>query len=208
MKKVRCDKGRAQVRVPSDFDPESTPGENWRSVVGWEKFYWVSDIGRIRSLHQQGRFTIGMCVSGGYRVMKLRDNGRAANGMVHVLVLEAFVGPRPTGFHACHNNGNSSDNRLINLRWDTVSANQADKKTHGTDWYSHGRVLNEKLVHEIRSKPDLPDDHWMDLLGVCRESLVAARIGRTWKHVKAPPVNKMNLRLERIRNRRRVEPLR
>lgn len=29
----------------------------------------------------------------------------------HVAVLQAFVGPRPVGHFACHNNGNKHDNR-------------------------------------------------------------------------------------------------
>lgn len=51
---------------------------------------------------------------------------------LHSLILEAFVGPRPTGMHACHNNGIKSDCRLSNLRWDTPKANMADKIAHGT----------------------------------------------------------------------------
>lgn len=48
--------------------------------------------------------------------------------MIHKLVLEAFVGERPSGMQACHGNGDKTDNRLVNLRWDTVKANHRDKK--------------------------------------------------------------------------------
>lgn len=52
---------------------------------------------------------------------------------VHTLVLEAFVGPRPDGADACHENGNRRDARLTNLRWDSRSGNVQDavrQRTH------------------------------------------------------------------------------
>lgn len=49
---------------------------------------------------------------------------------VHHLVLEAFHGPRPTGLHGCHNNGDPLDNRAGNLRWDTQSGNMRDFHRH------------------------------------------------------------------------------
>ena len=54
---------------------------------------------------------------------------------VHVLVLEAFVGPRPEGMQCCHNNGIADDNKLKNLRWDTPRNNVRDRKLHGTYQY-------------------------------------------------------------------------
>lgn len=51
---------------------------------------------------------------------------------VHRLVLIAFVGPCPDGMEACHEDGNVLNNALPNLRWDTPSANAADKIRHGT----------------------------------------------------------------------------
>lgn len=51
---------------------------------------------------------------------------------VHVLVLKNFIGPRPRGMLACHNDGNPANNNLTNLRWDTPSGNCADKRKHGT----------------------------------------------------------------------------
>lgn len=50
-----------------------------------------------------------------------------------MLVLEAFVGPRPPGLDGCHNDGNKLNNSLSNLRWATRKDNMADARTHGTD---------------------------------------------------------------------------
>jgi hypothetical protein len=65
------------------------------------------------------------------RVDLYRPEGRVTKKVSH-LILETFIGPRPDGMEACHDNGRRSDNRLANLRWDTHSGNVADKKLHGT----------------------------------------------------------------------------
>jgi hypothetical protein len=69
--------------------------------------------------------------------------GRRNTRMVHTLVLEAFVGPRPPGKEACHGNGQPGDNRLSNLRWGTRSENIADAVRHGT-WHSEKRKAGRR----------------------------------------------------------------
>jgi len=59
-------------------------------------------------------------------------NGKLVCRYVHRLILETFVGPCPPGMLACHGDGDTSNNRLDNLRWDTHSGNAADKTRHGT----------------------------------------------------------------------------
>ena len=44
--------------------------------------------------------------------------------------LDAFTGPCPDGMEACHANGDRSDNRAGNLRWDTVRENANDRISH------------------------------------------------------------------------------
>ncbi|MEU4016219.1 NUMOD4 motif-containing HNH endonuclease [Microbacterium sp. NPDC028030] len=118
--------------------------ETWKPVVGHEARYEVSNMGRVRSLGWRGRDSLGRerdyepklmnptKGSHGYPAVDLRSaSGRSAR-LVHHLVLEAFVGPRPAGMEACHGNGNRGDARLVNLRWDTHSANMADSISHGT----------------------------------------------------------------------------
>jgi hypothetical protein len=183
-------RGWRKPGLPSPFSPAemSYPGEEWRPVVGWERHYRVSDLGRVYSLHQSGRLATGMSVRGGYRVVKLRSEGRRANVPVHHMVLEAFVGPRPKGLQGCHGNGNSNDNRLENLRWDTALANHADRLRHGTSL--RGRPPSARLTHEqihaIRTDGKT-DAHWARTLRVSSASIGAARTGKTWPEHPTPP---------------------
>lgn len=114
--------------------------EQWLPVVGHEGIYEVSDRGRVRSLDRldvrgtkrKGRVLSPAPVTSGHLQLRLGGRPRNRQARVHVLVLEAFVGPRPSGQDACHNNGDPTDNRLSNLRWDTKSSNQLDRNAHGT----------------------------------------------------------------------------
>lgn len=113
----------------------------WRSVVGYEGLYEVSDDGAVRSLIRRGkniRRSYGGVVLkpwinqvGNVPMVTLYRDYKATKLAVHRLVLTAFVGPCPDGLVCCHYNGNPSDNRLENLRWDTQLSNAADKRRHG-----------------------------------------------------------------------------
>lgn len=65
-------------------------------------------------------------------MVSLRQDGIQSFRLVHQLVLEAFIGPRPAGMMACHNDGNPANNRVENLRWDTQSSNIFDAIGQGT----------------------------------------------------------------------------
>ncbi len=71
--------------------------------------------------------------SGGYLVVTLCENGKRASRLVHALVLEAFIGSRPSTYHTRHLNGNPQDNRVGNLCWGTAKENSQDAVRHGTN---------------------------------------------------------------------------
>lgn len=118
--------------------------ERWLPVVGWEGLYEVSDQGRVRSLPREvnnrwgttcrrsGRLLAPVARKDGYLHVTLYDSGKQRHRPIHVLVLEAFVGPRPDGHVACHWDGDRRNASLGNLRWDTPAANSADMIRHGT----------------------------------------------------------------------------
>lgn len=124
-------------------DQGDMPVETWKPVPGWEGYYEVSDAGRVssvprsvprsngRPLNLRGRILKCSPSSDGYPTAALcRDNERLLRS-VHLLVLEAFVGPRPEGMEACHHDDIPTNNQLSNLRWDTKPANTYDRIRNG-----------------------------------------------------------------------------
>lgn len=176
--------------------------EELRKISGFDK-YFISNQGRVFSGEEASATVLKGGVNGwGYKHVSLRCNNRSKTAVVHRLVLEAFAGPCPDGMEACHNNGVKTDNRLENLRWDTRSANQLDKKIHGRENHIYGEAhysakLNKKKVRVIK---------WCCLLGISPTTLskyfgvsptciTKVRDNKSWRHVPNPiqyPQTRMN----------------
>lgn len=120
--------------------------ENWLPVAGWLGLYEVSDRGRVRSLDrvlEHGRYgkqrLQGKVLRPGLRGPKrkaypsviLCNVGERASKMVHLLMLEAFVGPCPPGHEARHLDDIETNNVIANLRWGTKKENSADSARNG-----------------------------------------------------------------------------
>lgn len=127
-----------------------------RYVPGYEGRYIVNQQGQVYSIPRRGTkggYLKQLPNSQGYlRVTLTNKDGSQLTKNVHTLVLTTFVGPRPEGMQACHSNGDKTDNRLENLRWDTPSANNLDKREHDTSGGErNGRAkLTENQVRAIR----------------------------------------------------------
>jgi hypothetical protein len=112
--------------------------ENWAPIPGRDG-YECSDLGQVRSVDRAIRFKDGRQRFFAGRILRPADNGHGylfvniahKSPRVHCLVLETFVGPRPDGMEACHNDGDRRNNRLTNLRWDTSRSNSLDIVRHG-----------------------------------------------------------------------------
>lgn len=120
------------VQVPDNTSSASdgTRGAEWRPVVDFAG-YSISSLGEVRhqsrDLKPQPR--------GGYlRVRLVAPDGKRVWRPVHTLVLEAFVGPRPSPkHHGAHTPDNDrSRNSVDNLAWKLPSENEADKRACGT----------------------------------------------------------------------------
>lgn len=121
--------------------------EQWLPVVDWEGWYEVSDHGRVRSVPREivrlNRWGQHALVRFAGKVLALRPDpkghlritlsrpGYQDERMVHHLVLEMFVGPRPEGMHGLHWDDDKDNNRLVNLRWGTRSDNSRDAIRNG-----------------------------------------------------------------------------
>jgi hypothetical protein len=164
--------------------------ERWRAVPG-HPGYEVSDLGHVRSYrNRQGHPSITPRVLSpgtvqGYQQIKL---GRSRQTKVHILVLEAFVGPRPEGLLCRHLDGNGMNNQLSNLRWGTAEENYADRHLHGTHntGSRNGRAtVDEVAVGVIRKRLASGEKHAVIAqdFGVSRGVVAHISAGRTWKSV-------------------------
>lgn len=156
----------------ADSQP-TTVVENWKPVVGFEELYEVSDLGNLR-----GKDRII-----GYRVARLCKDGKLHRPKLHRIVMEAFVGPRPPKMDCCHANGDKSDNRLCNLRWDAREGNMQDSVRNGAVKKGsghHNSILTETTVRELRKDIAALEKKY----GVKLGTMMAVQTGRIWGHVK------------------------
>lgn len=141
--------------------------EIWKPVANYPG-YEVSDHGRVRSYYvnaSRGGYHGGfhrVLTETPQRIMKastnkrypkicLFINGRCWSVLVHRLVLEAFIGPRPSGMVTCHNDGNAYNNHLDNLRYDTMRENNLDITRHGHRKPNYkGRRFSPEQAEQIR----------------------------------------------------------
>lgn len=109
--------------------------EEWRPVLGWEGLYEVSNHARIRSLRRKGvrgQVLKPQTNRGGYQTVNLYDRPYHFKcRTVHSVVAEAFIGPRPTGHHVRHLDGDQTNNLPGNLAYGTPRENNLDVVRHG-----------------------------------------------------------------------------
>jgi hypothetical protein len=109
---------------------------------------------------------------------------------VYRLVLEAFVGPCPPGMESCHDpDPNPANCRLVNLRWDTHTANLEDLERHGRRIRGSRHSLaklTEAAVIEIRRAYAAGEANQCQLAerhGVRQTSISMILTRTTWRHI-------------------------
>lgn len=107
---------------------------------------------------------------------------------VHRLVLEAFLGPCPELMEGCHNDGDASNNRLENLRWDTKKNNHADKIRHGTSSRGERQGRHKLTSEEVRKVRKLHQDgcsikSLSASFGVATATIYSIVNRKTWAHI-------------------------
>jgi len=138
--------------------------EIWEDIKGYKGLYKISNYGKVKSLYNyrgtKERILKPIKTQNRYLQINLYKNRVHKIDYVHRLVLEAFVGSCPPGMESCHNDGDPANNFVGNLRYDTHSNNNLDKRKHGTTtnplWIDNRGVrckaskLNDNKIIEIR----------------------------------------------------------
>jgi hypothetical protein len=127
----------------------------------------------------------------GYLHVVLSTNGKPYTISIQRLVALHFMGPRPRGHVICHCDGDKTNNKVENLRYDTQKGNIADIKIHGTENPPRGirngmSRLTEAQVLEIRRlRLRLGLTHAVigAKFGISREHTRDIINRKAWKHV-------------------------
>lgn len=179
--------------------------ETWLPIPGFEGLYEASDEGRIRSLVVRNGIprkapriltprpdrrrpqSVRLAIS-------FYQDGRRIWSSVHRSVAAAFLGPCPPGMECCHWDGDTTNNRLANLRWDTKLGNAADDRRNGVNRGApkgerhYLAKLSEDDARLIKASPPGPETTILARrYGVSPRHIRAIRTGRTWSHLEAPP---------------------
>ena len=130
--------------------------EEWRDIQGFEGYYQVSNMGRVKSVERtvwdsrgcyrtvsekirKGRKNID-----GYLFLTLHKDGKKKHCRVNRLVAQAFL-PNPDNLpEVNHKNEDKTDNRVENLEWCSHSYN--------INYGARNKKAGKKIA-EKRSKP-------------------------------------------------------
>lgn len=180
--------------------------EQWRSVVGFDGYYEVSDQGCLRSCDRTIPITGGGDSYGAIRALRgrplplrprpdgyvpcsLSKDGLRGNYFVHRLVAVAFVGPCPDGMEVAHQNGVRSDNRRENLAYASRSENNRQKVEHGTHQRGErngaSKLTNEQAAAVKFLMDELPVRWLAEAFGITAQAVYRTRSGLIWASV--PP---------------------
>lgn len=161
--------------------------EEWCDITGYAGSYQVSDWGRVWS-HYTHCYLKTDVVNGGYHRVTLFNKGKRKRFFIHRLVLETFVGVCPKGMQACHNDGDPDNNRLSNLRWDTCSANNLDKRLHDTHQVGErngNSKLTSKRVKKINQLLEacVPQRTIATKFKISQSTVSDIKRGHLWSHL-------------------------
>lgn len=125
--------------------------ETWKDIVGYEEYYQVSNLGRVRSKDRlvKSKNNSTRTVKGKikkpsstdrYYVMLLSKNGVEKGFLVHRLVATHFIENPDNKPEVNHKDGNRQNNAHINLVWSTSSENQIHAYENGLQKPKNGEM--------------------------------------------------------------------
>jgi hypothetical protein len=185
------EKGETRIICYGFVNIAFLPGEEWRSLNGYDRDYKVSNFGRVGEQLKRGNKLkvlkqYGTGLDRIHLSVNLRSNGKSAIKLVHHLVAQTWLPPKPIGQIILHGPRGRRDNCPDNLSYGTYKQNAGpDRERDGTlvkGEQSCWAKLTEKDVIEIRKSTEtcrvLAEKY-----GVSSTVVSKARTGKTWKHV-------------------------
>lgn len=181
---------------------EDLEGEIWKPVSGYEGFYEVSNLGRVKSLprwvntanggkqYRPGK-VLKPQFNGAYYHVRLSVHHKIKIFLVHRLVAKSFIAPIEGKPWVNHINGIKTDNEVWNLEWSNVSENTKHafrtglaKPLTGKNHPQYGKesVRRKRVIDSSTGKTFNSVDEAAKSVGVSRSHLSSMLTGfrRNW----------------------------
>ena len=165
--------------------------EIWKDIEGYEGYYQVSNLGRIKSLKRPRIMKSHLNEATGYIGQNLSNGQIKKYCLVHRLVAKAFI-PNPENKNQInHKNGDKTDNNVTNLEWATQSENMKHSykelnRPIRYDILKKDAKLTEDQVREIKEHLNNSVTHTKlaEMYCVSRQLITSINLGKAWKHIK------------------------
>lgn len=144
------------------YKGSDTMKEEWKDIEGYEGFYQISNLGRVKSLggwcgtaKRKEKIRSTSLTHDGYVKVRLVHQGKDKTVRVHRLVAEAFI-PNPESKDTVnHIDGNKKNNAVSNLEWvdrteQMLHAYNLGLKSSRVGSQNSNAKLTDEQVREIR----------------------------------------------------------
>lgn len=179
--------------------------EIWKDIPGYEGYYQVSNMGRVKSLDRtmiiehpiggqrtvlrKGKILKNKVNNHGKNMVSLSKNNKIKESNVSRLVLLAFTGMPNKDQECCHRNDIQTDDTLSNLYWGTRKENIIDKERNnkqprgsnvGTSKLKEGEVY---LIKKLLNTKKYTSVFIAKMFKVDRTTINKIKRNLNWKHI-------------------------
>ena len=192
-----------EIKPHLNLSLESMKGEIWKPIIGYEGFFEVSNLGRVKSLKREitGKNNIlykckerilkqRKSRKSDYRHISLTINCNILCRRIHRLVAHAFLDKIENKNVVNHINGIKHDNRVCNLEFCSDYENVHHAIRTGLTPCNKGESsLTSKLKNEdifkIRemSKEGVKQRKIANSFNICQQLVSEIVRGKKWKHI-------------------------
>ena len=159
--------------------------EIFKDVKGYEGYYEVSNLGRVRSTSYKGTRILKPSLKIRYKIVVFCINQIKVHKLVHRLVAEAFI-PNPNNYSIVnHIDGNRKNNEVSNLEWCTPLYNTQHAKSHNLLNRYEDRPAAKLTKEKVLLIPELINlgattDDLKNLFNVSRRCIDNIFEGKNW----------------------------
>ena len=197
---MKTDSKVTNIPIWRNTSLENLDGEVWKPIVGFENLYKCSSMGRIKSKFKTvailnsfksypEKIILQQQYKSGYLYHSLCKDGIVRTKLPHRLIAKTFLDNPHNKPEVNHKNGVKSDNRLVNLEWNTRSENQKHSITIGLRSAKGVKNSQSKLskneVLEIRNKikKGFSGKKLSEKYGVSQQTISNIKSKYSWAHI-------------------------